>query len=136
MGVAMAEGLSHGRGSAVLVVEDNEKSLKLVIDLLRFSGYEAVPACTGGEALQLAREREFDLVLMDVQLPDMDGAAALAALRADSRCAQTPVVAVTAFAMKGDRERLLGQGFDGYVSKPIDVATFVGTVAGLVQVAQ
>lgn len=120
----------------VLVVEDNDKSLKLACDLLAFSGYQAVPARTGGEALALVRERDFDLVLMDVQLPDMDGVATLEAIRAAGRCADTPIVAVTAFAMKGDRERLLGQGFDGYVSKPIDVATFVGDVAALMRVAR
>lgn len=116
----------------VLVVEDNDTSLKLACELLRMNGYEALAAGTGADALRLARERQPDLVLMDVQLPDMPGEAVLAALRADDRFGDTPVVAVTAYAMKGDRERLLLKGFDDYISKPIDVASFVQDVARLV----
>jgi two-component system cell cycle response regulator DivK len=132
MGVAMAEGLSHGRGSAVLVVEDNEKSLKLACDLLRLRDYEPVAASTGDDAIRLAREHVPALVLMDIQLPDMDGGSALASLRAHPVTSGIPVVAVTAYAMKGDRERLLAQGFDGYISKPIDVRSFVDDVAALI----
>jgi len=116
----------------VLVVEDNDTSLKLACELLRFHGYEAVPAGTGAEALRLAREHRPDLILMDVQLPDMAGDEVLAALRTDHGLGTTPVVAVTAYAMKGDRERLLQKGFDHYISKPIDVAAFVEDVARLV----
>lgn len=118
--------------AVVLVVEDNQKSLKLACDLLSLRDYEPLGASTGADALRIAREQRPALVLMDVQLPDMDGGAALAMLRADPRTAAIPVVAVTAFAMKGDRERLLAQGFDGYVSKPIDVRTFVDEVAALI----
>ena len=113
------------REPAVLVVEDNEKSLKLTCALLRMRGYSVLAASTGEEALALARKGCPALVLMDVQLPDMDGSLALEQLRADPTTAGIPVAAVTAYAMKGDRERLLAMGFDGYVSKPINVATFV-----------
>lgn len=118
--------------AVVLVVEDNEKSLKLACDLLRLRDYEPLAASTGAEAVRIARENLPALVLMDVQLPDMEGGSALATLRADPSTAGIPVVAVTAYAMKGDRERLLAQGFDGYISKPIDVRSFVDDVAALI----
>ncbi|MFL6238928.1 MAG: response regulator [Actinomycetes bacterium] len=113
----------------VLVVEDNERSLKLACDVLQMRGFETIGARTGAEAVVIAASQQPALVLLDVALPDMDGVETLQALRANPRTATIPVVAVTAFAMKGDRERLLASGFDGYVSKPIDVATFVDDVA-------
>ena len=112
----------------VLVVEDNERSLKLACDVLQLRGYETLTARTGAEAVVVAATHQPALVLLDVALPDMDGVATLNALRANPRTSAIPVIAVTAFAMKGDRERLLDSGFDGYVSKPIDVATFVDNV--------
>jgi two-component system cell cycle response regulator DivK len=117
----------------VLVVEDNDRSLRLACDLLTLRGFATLAARSGAEALALARERSPDLVLMDIQLPDMDGVDVLRALRADARTAAIPAVAVTAFAMKGDRERLLSEGFDGYQSKPIDVRTFVDDIAPLLR---
>jgi two-component system cell cycle response regulator DivK len=112
----------------VLVVEDNERSLKLACDVLQLRGYATIAARTGAEAVVVAATQQPALVLLDVALPDMDGVETLNALRANPRTAAIPVVAVTAFAMKGDRERLLESGFDGYVAKPIDVATFVDDV--------
>jgi two-component system cell cycle response regulator DivK len=112
----------------VLVVEDNERSLKLACEVLQLRGFSTIAARTGGEAVELAATEQPALVLLDVQLPDMDGLETLAALREDPRTAEIPVVAVTAFAMKGDKERLLDRGFNGYVSKPINVATFVDDV--------
>jgi len=112
----------------VLVVEDNERSLKLACDVLALRGYTTLAASTGADAVDLATTHVPGIVLLDISLPDMDGVATLAKLRADPRTADIPVVAVTAFAMKGDRERLLGEGFNGYVSKPIDVTTFVDDV--------
>jgi two-component system cell cycle response regulator DivK len=112
----------------VLVVEDNERSMKLARDVLQLHGYETIGARTGAEAVVLAATQQPALVLLDVALPDMDGVETLGALRANPRTAAIPVVAVTAFAMKGDRERVLESGFDGYVAKPIDVATFVEDV--------
>jgi len=115
-------------GAHILVVEDNEKNMKLFRDVLRAAGYETLEATTGGRAVELAIEHEPDLVLMDVQLPDLDGVEALGRLRADERTASIPVLALTAQAMLGDRERFLAAGFDGYVSKPVDIVALVDTV--------
>jgi two-component system, cell cycle response regulator DivK len=115
-------------GEQILVVEDNEKNMKLVRDVLQAKGYRTLEATTGGRAVKLATEHEPDLVLMDVQLPDVDGLEALGRLRANERTASIPVLAVTAQAMQGDRERFLAAGFDGYVSKPLDIVELVATV--------
>jgi len=112
----------------VLVVEDNEKNMKLFRDVLAATGYRTLEATTGGQAVDLATEHLPDLVLMDIQLPDIDGVEALGRLRADERTATLPVLALTAQAMEGDRERFLAAGFDGYLSKPVNVADFVATV--------
>jgi two-component system cell cycle response regulator DivK len=112
----------------VLVVEDNERNMKLFRDVLQASGYRTLEARTGERAVELATESGADLVLMDIQLPDIDGIAALARLRADERTASVPVLALTAQAMEGDRERFLAAGFDGYLSKPVDIAALVATV--------
>lgn len=111
-------------GELVLIVEDNEKNLKLARDLLHFKGFRTLEAGTAGEGIVLAGEHLPDLVLMDIQLPDMDGRAALQRLRAEPQTAGLRIVALTAFAMGEDREHLLGAGFDGYISKPIDVKHF------------
>jgi two-component system cell cycle response regulator DivK len=105
--------------SRILVVEDNPKNLKLVRDVLQYCGYEVVEATTGEDGVRLAREVSPDLILMDLQLPGIDGAEALRQIRAMER--QVPVVAVTAFAMNNDRARAFDAGFDGYVEKPISV---------------
>jgi two-component system cell cycle response regulator DivK len=115
-------------GAHILLVEDNEKNMKLFRDVLRAAGYETLEATTGGRAVELAIAHEPDLVLMDVQLPDLDGVEALGRLRADERTASIPVLALTAQAMLGDRERFLAAGFDGYVSKPVDIVALVDTV--------
>ena len=108
-------------GELILIVEDNEKNLKLVRDVLRFKGYRTLEAGTAEEGIALAGEHLPDLILMDVQLPGMDGVAALGRLKAEPRTAPIRVVALPAFAMKDDRERFLGAGFDGYLVKPINV---------------
>jgi two-component system cell cycle response regulator DivK len=115
-------------GERVLVVEDNEKNMKLVRDILQAMGYSPLEASTGEEALALAAEESPALVLMDIQLPDLDGSEALRRLRSDERTAGIPVLALTAQAMQGDRERFLAAGFDGYLSKPIDVDELIETV--------
>jgi two-component system, cell cycle response regulator DivK len=115
-------------GKQVLVVEDNVMNMKLLRDVLLATGYRTLEATTGGEAIQLAAEHAPDLVLMDVHLPDIDGVHTLRRLRADERTAAIPVLAVTAQAMHGDRERLLAAGFDGYISKPVNIRELVGTV--------
>jgi two-component system, cell cycle response regulator DivK len=112
----------------ILVVEDNEKNMKLFRDVLLATGYRTLEATTGGEAVALAAEHSPDLVLMDIQLPDIDGVEALARLRADGRTASVPVLALTAQAMEGDRERFLAAGFDDYLSKPVNVADLVAAV--------
>jgi two-component system, cell cycle response regulator DivK len=112
----------------VLVVEDNEKNMKLFRDVLLASGYHLLEATTAARALELAVEHEPKLVLMDIQLPDIDGIEALGRLRANERTASIPVVALTAQAMQGDRERFLDAGFNGYISKPVNVLEFVKTV--------
>lgn len=117
----------------VLIIEDNEKNLKLSRDLLQVKGFRTIEAMDAGSGIALALEHRPAVVLMDIQLPDMDGGEALSRLRADTRTASIPVIAVTAFAMAGDRERFLEAGFDDYVTKPIDVRSFpqfVGSFCG------
>jgi two-component system cell cycle response regulator DivK len=116
-------------GHRILVVEDNPLNLKLVRDVLTASGYDVVEAHTGEAGVALAADCDPDLVLMDLQLPGIDGYEALRLIRDDPRVGDVPVVAVTAFAMREDRERTARAGFDGYLSKPIsvrDLATQVG----------
>ena len=115
-------------GATILVVEDNQKNMKLVREVLQATGYRTLEATTGERAVELAAEHGPDLVLMDIRLPDIDGVETLGRLRADESTAAMPVVALTAQAMEGDRERFLAAGFDGYVSKPIDIAGLVATV--------
>jgi two-component system cell cycle response regulator DivK len=108
-------------GEQILLVEDNAKNMTLLRDVLRASGYRTLEATTGAQALMLASEHGPALVLMDIRLPDMDGVEALSRLRMDGRTASIPVLAVTAQAMKGDSERFKEAGFDGYLSKPVDI---------------
>ena len=115
-------------GERILVVEDNEKNMKLFRDVLSATGYRTLEATTGGEAIELATVHTPDLVLMDIQMPDIDGVEALRRLRADERTASLRVLAVTAQAMQGDREHFLAAGFDGYLSKPVNVQELLGTV--------
>jgi two-component system, cell cycle response regulator DivK len=115
-------------GEQVLIVEDNEKSMKLFRDVLAVKGYRTLEATTAAQAFDLAAQHRPDLVLMDIQLPDIDGIEMLRRLRADERTTSISVVAVTAQAMQGDRERFVAAGFDGYLSKPVDVGEFIGTV--------
>jgi len=115
-------------GELVLIVEDNEKSMKLLRDVLVATGYSTLEATTGEDAVSLALSHTPALVLMDVQLPGIDGVEALVRLRRDARTETIPVLALTAQAMHGDRERFLDAGFDGYLSKPMDVAELLRTV--------
>ena len=112
----------------VLVVEDNVKNMKLFRDVLQARGYETFEAGTGDDAVELATAQVPDLVLMDIELPGTDGVEALGRLRADDRTAAIPVLALTAQAMHGDRERFLAAGFDGYMSKPVDVLALLDVV--------
>ena len=119
-------------GHRVLVVEDNPLNLKLVRDVLTASGYEVLPAVTGAEGVTLAATCDPDLVLMDLQLPDFDGYEALRRLREDPALQDVPVVAVTAFAMREDRERAKESGFDGYLEKPISIRELPGQVGAFI----
>jgi two-component system cell cycle response regulator DivK len=113
----------------VLIIEDNERNRKLARDVLNHAGFETLEASTAEAGLALAAARSPGIVLMDVQLPDIDGLHALQRLRSDPATAGIPVIAVTAFAMKADRERFLEAGFDHYVEKPLDIRDFPRQVA-------
>jgi two-component system cell cycle response regulator DivK len=115
-------------GERILVAEDNDKSLKLFRDVLEVSGFETLEATTGEQAIEFAIQHDPDLILMDIRLSGMDGVAALHRLREDERTASTPVIALTAQAMDGDRERFLEAGFNGYISKPVNVREFLAVV--------
>ncbi|POF29007.1 response regulator [Roseibium marinum] len=112
----------------VLIVEDNELNMKLFHDLLEAHGYNTLQTRTGIEALQLARENRPDLILMDIQLPEVSGLEVTKWIKEDEDIASIPVIAVTAFAMKGDEERIRQGGCEAYISKPISVAKFLETV--------
>ena len=115
-------------GRKVVVVEDNERNMKLFREVLESSGYRTLEAETGERAVALTIEHRPDLVLMDIHLPDIDGVEALRLLRADERTGSVPVVALTAQAMEGDRERFLAAGFDGYLSKPVNIMDLLDAV--------
>lgn len=112
----------------VLVVEDNDLNMKLFCDLLEAHGYKTIPTRDGRGVLDLVRERRPDLVLMDIQLPEVSGLDITRQLKNDPELNKTPVIAVTAFALKGDEERIRQGGCDAYISKPISVARFIETV--------
>ncbi|MBJ3784304.1 response regulator [Devosia sediminis] len=114
---------------SVMIVEDNELNMKLFNDLLESRGYEVIQTRNGMEALDLARAHMPDLILMDIQLPEVSGLVVTKWLKDDEQLAHIPVVAVTAFAMKGDEERILQGGCEGYISKPISVSHFLETIA-------
>ncbi|MRG72896.1 response regulator [Alphaproteobacteria bacterium HT1-32] len=113
----------------ILIVEDNELNMKLFNDLLQAHGYETLQSKDGKEALKLARDNMPDLILMDIQLPEISGLEITRMLKEDPGLKHIPVIAVTAFAMKGDEEKIREGGCEGYIAKPISVANFLETVA-------
>src|ERR1700742_3233503 len=113
----------------VMIVEDNELNMKLFNDLLESRGYSIIQTRNGMDALGLARAHHPDLILMDIQLPEVSGLVVTKWLKEDETLASIPVIAVTAFAMKGDEERILQGGCEGYISKPISVPHFLETIA-------
>ncbi len=119
---------------SILIVEDNQMNLKLIRDVLHNKGYETLEAEIGEAGIEVARERHPALILMDVNLPQIDGHTAMKILKADASTRQIPIIAVTSFAMKGDRERLLSAGFDGYISKPLDIKKLLRVVESYVAV--
>jgi two-component system, cell cycle response regulator DivK len=120
----------------VLIVEDNELNMKLFHDLLEAHGYDTVATGSGVEAFELVRVHRPDLILMDIQLPDVSGLEVTKWIKEDPELHQIPVVAVTAFAMKGDEERIRQGGCEAYLSKPISVAKFMETVRGFLALAE
>ena len=114
--------------SKILIVEDNEKNMKLVRDILRHQGHTTLEAVTGGDGVRLALAQRPDLVLMDIQLPDIDGIAALAEIRKDRALDATPVLAVSASVMPDDQQKIVNSGFDAFITKPINLKQFQDTV--------
>ncbi|GEO81351.1 response regulator [Pararhodospirillum oryzae] len=113
----------------ILIVEDNDLNMKLFNDLLEANGYETIQTKDGREVVGLVRERRPDLILMDIQLPEVSGLEITRMLKDDEDLKAIPVIAVTAFAMKGDEEKIREGGCEGYIAKPISVASFLQTVA-------
>ena len=113
----------------VLVVEDNSSNMTLATFLLESVGHTVLSAVNAEAGLTIAREEHPDLILMDIQLPGMDGLEATGLLKADEATSTIPVIALTALAMKGDEARIRGAGCDGYIAKPMDYQTFLATVA-------
>jgi two-component system, cell cycle response regulator DivK len=122
-------------GQKILVVEDNELNLKLFCDLLRAHGYEAEPVRDGREAVERARGFDPDLVVMDIQMPHVSGLELIEQMKGDEALRRIPIMAVTAYAAKGDEERIRDAGAEGYVAKPISVMRFVEAVSALLEAA-
>jgi CheY-like chemotaxis protein len=117
------------RAERVLVVEDNEMNMQLVEYLLEEGGYQIVKAASGEDALAIARGGEpVDLILMDIHLPGIDGLSVIREMKSDPKTGAIPILALTAHAMRGDKDRFLEAGCDGYISKPIDVKTFLTSI--------
>ena len=114
--------------SVILIIEDNPRNMKLVRDVLQVKGHTTLEATTAEDGIELAKQKLPALVLMDIQLPGMNGIVALAHLRADSSTSRIPVIAVTASVMQQDRKLITDAGFDGYIGKPINLAEFLDTV--------
>ena len=117
----------------ILIVEDNEKNLKLFSVIIKSLGYEILTAMNGEEGVKIAKEESPDLILMDIQMPVMDGITAFNILKSDEKTKNIPVIALTSYAMAGDRERFLGSGFVDYISKPIDKDGFIKTIEDILK---
>jgi len=119
--------------STILIVEDNDKNMKLARDILNAKGYKTLEAVTGEEGVKLAKEKLPDLVLMDIQLPGINGIEAFRQIRADAKAARIPVVALTASVTPTDRSEINAAGFDAFIGKPISLKEFVETVKRLIE---
>lgn len=115
-------------GHKILIVEDNELNMKLFNDLLEAHGYETVTTRDGTKALQMAIDEMPDLILMDIQLPEISGFDVTRQIKSNDDLKNIPIIAVTAFAMKGDEDKIRECGCNGYISKPISIATFIETI--------
>lgn len=120
-------------GKVILIVEDDPKNLKLIRDLLQVSGYSIREATDGRQGIKLARDERPDLILMDIQLPIVNGLEATKILKADATTADIPIVALTAYAMTGDEEKILNVGCEGYLTKPINIREFLKKVKEYLQ---
>jgi two-component system, cell cycle response regulator DivK len=120
--------VSNATAKTILIVEDNAKNMKLVRDLLQHHGHSTLEAETGEAGLQLALTHRPDLVLMDIQLPDIDGTTVLARIREDTSFDAMPVLAVSASVMPDEQQRIVGSGFDGFIAKPISIKPFLAAV--------
>jgi len=119
----------------ILIVEDNEMNMRLFSDLLQTKGHKIIECLEGTKALALAKKQKPDLILMDIQMPEISGLAVTKLIRETPAIAHTKIVAVSAFAMKGDEERILAAGCDAYISKPIEIPSFFATVEANLQPA-
>ena len=119
--------------STILIVEDNDKNMKLARDILKAKGYVTLEAVTGEEGVKLAKDKLPDLVLMDIQLPGINGIEAFRQIRADAKTSRIPVVALTASVTPTDRSEITAAGFDAFIGKPINLKEFVETVKRLVE---
>jgi len=119
--------------STILIVEDNEKNMKLARDVLQSRGYATLEAVTGEDGVRMAIEKKPDLVLMDIQLPGINGIEALRRVRADPACVRIPIVAFTASVMSADRSQISDAGFDGFIGKPINLREFLETVKRILE---
>lgn len=115
--------------SKILIVEDNEMNMRLFSDLLKAKGYDVIQCLDGRQALDIAKQEKPDLILMDIQMPEISGLEVTSLIRQDPEIKDTKIVAVTAFAMKGDEQKIIDGGCNGYIAKPIAVADFLNTVA-------
>jgi len=130
----VSKGLEYEMAKKVMIVEDNELNMKLFRDLVEVSGYKTVLTRSGLNVLELAREHKPDLILMDIQLPEISGLDVTKQLKADTVLCSIPVIAVTAFAMKGDEERIRQGKCEEYMSKPISVPHFISTIKRFLEV--
>lgn len=132
-GSTISQGAEKASMKTVLIVEDNELNMKLFNDLLEAHGYRVLQTREGLSALDIARESKPDLILMDIQLPEVSGIEVTKWLKEDDELREIPVIAVTAFAMKGDEEKIREGGCEAYISKPISVASFLQTIDGFLK---
>ena len=120
--------MAGAAGRSILIIEDNDKNRKLCRDVLQVKGYQTIESETAEEGLKLTLEKSPALILMDIQLPGMDGITAMKQLKTDARTKSIPIVAITASAMTNNRTSMLAEGFDGYQTKPISLKDFLGEV--------
>ena len=122
-------------GEKILIIEDNPMNMELTTDLLKVSGYDVIQSDTAEQGIKLAQEQHPDLIIMDIGLPVMDGLSAVEILKKDEKTKDIPILALTSYAMKGDREKILEAGCEGYLAKPIDTRKFADEVKAILKKA-